>query len=167
MNGAPAAWHELLAILDAAQPTSLLLMGNHSDTPLAAWLSQHPDAVCIQPSPADLLHPPATRVPLGLICNTLETLETNAGRALISALRDLHCEVLYVVVPLDCSDIAHKSTWQTRDLLALGLSQIKRWEEHGTVYGLFRHNIDDYKSTPQWLNNRDWANPEMWDKFRW
>lgn len=33
-----------------------------------------------------------------------------------------------------------------------------------TVY-LF--DIHDYKETPDWLNARHWANPEMWDKYRW
>jgi len=28
-------------------------------------------------------------------------------------------------------------------------------------------DIDHYKTTPDWLNPRHWANPELWDKYRW
>ena len=28
-------------------------------------------------------------------------------------------------------------------------------------------DINDYKETPDWLSPRNWANPEMWDKYRW
>ncbi|WP_404840873.1 DUF6231 family protein [Alkalilimnicola ehrlichii] len=24
-----------------------------------------------------------------------------------------------------------------------------------------------YKTTPDWLNSRNWAHPELFDKFRW
>lgn len=33
--------------------------------------------------------------------------------------------------------------------------------------GLYLFDIESYKDTPDWLNPRNWANPELWDKYRW
>ncbi len=32
---------------------------------------------------------------------------------------------------------------------------------------VFNYDIRDYKHTPDWLNARHWANPELWGKYRW
>ncbi|MDG4868168.1 DUF6231 family protein [Guyparkeria sp. 1SP6A2] len=32
---------------------------------------------------------------------------------------------------------------------------------------VFKYDILDYKHTPDWLNARNWANPELWGKYRW
>ena len=32
---------------------------------------------------------------------------------------------------------------------------------------LYLFDIETYKDTPDWLSPRNWANPELWDKFRW
>lgn len=32
---------------------------------------------------------------------------------------------------------------------------------------VYQFDIHDYKQTPDWLNPRNWANPELWDKYRW
>ncbi|MES1925471.1 hypothetical protein T31B1_09108 [Salinisphaera sp. T31B1] len=34
-------------------------------------------------------------------------------------------------------------------------------------WSLYRYDIHDYKTTPDWLNKRYWANPERWDQERW
>ncbi|WP_290652932.1 DUF6231 family protein [Aquisalimonas sp.] len=34
----------------------------------------------------------------------------------------------------------------------------------GTLYGF---DVGTYKTTPDWLNPRYWANPELWGKYRW
>jgi hypothetical protein len=33
--------------------------------------------------------------------------------------------------------------------------------------GVYLFDIESYKDTPDWLNPRNWANPELWDKYRW
>ena len=33
--------------------------------------------------------------------------------------------------------------------------------------GLYVFDIENYKDTPDWLSPRNWANPELWDKYRW
>ncbi len=32
---------------------------------------------------------------------------------------------------------------------------------------LYLFDIETYKHTPDWLNARHWANPELWGKYRW
>lgn len=32
---------------------------------------------------------------------------------------------------------------------------------------LYEYHIHDYKTVPDWLNARFWANPENWGKYRW
>ena len=29
---------------------------------------------------------------------------------------------------------------------------------------VFIYDISDYKDEPDWLNNKNWANPELWEK---
>jgi hypothetical protein len=48
-----------------------------------------------------------------------------------------------------------------QQLIGLGLHQLSNYP------GVFYHDLYDYKPTPDWLNNRFWANPELWNKYRW
>jgi hypothetical protein len=48
-----------------------------------------------------------------------------------------------------------------QQLIGLGLHQLPGYA------GVFYHDLYDYKPTPDWLNNRFWANPELWNKYRW
>ena len=32
---------------------------------------------------------------------------------------------------------------------------------------VYQFDIETYKDTPDWLSPRNWANPELWDKYRW
>ncbi|MDD3447840.1 MAG: DUF6231 family protein [Gammaproteobacteria bacterium] len=32
---------------------------------------------------------------------------------------------------------------------------------------LYGFDIATYKVTPDWLNSRYWANPELWDRYWW
>jgi hypothetical protein len=76
----------------------------------------------------------------------------------LSRLRDLHARRLVVLLPPH-PDASH--TVQHEDLISLGLKALE------SKPGIFYHDLYDYKDTPDWLNNRYWANPENWDKFRW
>ncbi|WP_125199139.1 DUF6231 family protein [Guyparkeria sp. SCN-R1] len=48
-----------------------------------------------------------------------------------------------------------------RQMVALGYRRLK------TETPLYEFNIESYKDTPDWLNSRNWANPELWGKYRW
>ena len=38
---------------------------------------------------------------------------------------------------------------------------------HTTSYQVWQFNLFDYKHLPDWFNSKFWANPELWNKFRW
>ena len=38
---------------------------------------------------------------------------------------------------------------------------------HTTSYQVWQFNLFDYKYLPDWFNSKFWANPELWNKFRW
>lgn len=48
-----------------------------------------------------------------------------------------------------------------QQLVSLGYKRQARDE------ALYLFDIETYKDTPDWLNPRNWANPDMWDKYRW
>lgn len=78
----------------------------------------------------------------------------------ISALRDIYCRHLLL---LNNAEPSGKQLPQ-HDLIALGLNELDlgKSNEH-----LFEYNILNYKQTPDWLNAKNWANPELYDKYRW
>ncbi len=50
----------------------------------------------------------------------------------------------------------------SKKLISLG------YKYHGVIkdkkIAMFVYNISEYKDTPDWLNNKNWANPELWEK---
>ncbi|MEL0028425.1 MAG: DUF6231 family protein [Perlucidibaca sp.] len=80
---------------------------------------------------------------------------------LLSALRDLHARQLLAFVPVSAY------AWQEDDLLALALQRQARFEHEGEVYEAWSYDIRTYKTVPDWLNPKFWANPENWGKYRW
>jgi hypothetical protein len=158
------ATHALREALAAQRPRSLLSIGAGSDAPFADFLDAHPQTRHTHlgeapPAPAGL-----TRHDFAYVANTLELLEPAAGRALIAGLRDLVARRLYVLVALD---EANEGGWDEATLLALGLTATARYAGDAQPLALYRFDLYDYKPTPDWLNPRFWANPEMWDRYRW
>jgi hypothetical protein len=103
-----------------------------------------------------------TRHELVLVPDALERLPHAQATHLIAGLRDLYSETLYVLLPP-----GDAGGWTEQDLIALGLDRVRRYAHPQGASSLFRFNLKDYKKTPDWLNPRYWANPEMWEKARW
>ncbi|MFN3586547.1 MAG: DUF6231 family protein [Moraxellaceae bacterium] len=82
-----------------------------------------------------------------------------AARQLIACLRDLKARQLLVFVPETLLD--------DTALLGLGLTRQARYELDGEQWQAWSFDIRHYKSVPDWLNPRFWANPENWNKYRW
>ncbi|WP_018953250.1 DUF6231 family protein [Thioalkalivibrio sulfidiphilus] len=99
---------------------------------------------------------------LVLVLDALTVLDRDQATHMIARLRDLNSESLYVLMPED-----GENGWQEQDLIALGLTRVRSYGQAQGNTHLFRFNIKDYKKTPDWLNPRYWANPEMWEKARW
>ena len=95
---------------------------------------------------------------LVVVGTALENLPRRAGEILLAGLRDLHARKVVL-------RLAPGKTWSTRDLIAFGFVRLLAADADGTCY--FGFDIATYKSTPEWLSPRNWANPELFDKHRW
>lgn len=85
--------------------------------------------------------------------------DAREARQLIAVLRDLLARQLLVFVP--------ESVLADAALLGLGLTRQARYELEEAHWQAWSYDIRTYKSVPDWLNPRFWANPENWNKFRW
>ncbi len=100
-----------------------------------------------------------------LLIGLLEHLPKQDGLQILAALRDVHAREILVVLPIDTGDTL--SQWQETDLLAMGMKQQGQFEEDGLCHAIYSFSLKTYKPTPDWLNSRFWANPELFGKFRW
>ncbi|WP_018866897.1 MULTISPECIES: DUF6231 family protein [unclassified Thioalkalivibrio] len=110
---------------------------------------------------AFLEHPPEPRVPLVLLPDTLSALDVTTGQQLLGGLRDRWADEVLILHRLD------DQRWDLNDFLALGFRRDPEAETAAPDHAVYRTSLYDYKLTPDWLNARFWANPEMWDKARW
>mgnify|MGYP000721608246 CR=1 FL=1 len=81
---------------------------------------------------------------------------------LVGRLRDLHADRVLVIASRD-----HGGHLGRQELVGLGF---QRWASSLDPDGRrrwYEFDIAHYKVTPDWLNARHWANPELWDKYRW
>lgn len=102
-----------------------------------------------------------------MVADTLEHISKARGAALIARLRDVYTQRLLVLTAVMDATGEDPEGWTQRELMALGLRMIGPCVHAGRTRGLFLFDIFDYKTTPEWLNPRHWANPQMWNKRRW
>ena len=79
------------------------------------------------------------------------------AESVVAHLRDVQAQRLLWLHEAD-------SLWQRQDLLALGFKLLDKADDGGKLFG---YDIDNYKTTPDWLSPKNWANPEKWGKKRW
>lgn len=142
-----------------------------------------PDAVSIrtclaneeQGSDVECLEPGALTTTVGqlpmydvvVLVGVIEQVDKQAGERLIASLRDLHARHLFILVPIGSQWSGQTSHWRQSDLLALGLSVHKTYQVQHGMLQWYRFELDSYKATPDWLNSKHWANPELFGKYRW
>jgi len=137
----------------------ILLLGPVPVDDGAPWLRR-----CRRATARDLLDPPGpgdSRYDLAVIVGVLECLPPGDGVRLLGSLRDLRARRLLVAVPAD------SERWRLDDMLALGLEAAGDATGADTALALYGFDIDRYKRTPDWLNARNWANPDLWGRYRW
>lgn len=101
---------------------------------------------------------PQGRKELAIACLEPES-DARHARQLIAVMRDLLARQLLVFVPEKLLD--------DTALIGLGLSRQARFDIEGVYWQAWSYDIRTYKSVPDWLNPRFWANPENWNKYRW
>ncbi len=102
------------------------------------------------------------RFDFALVYGVLETISRDDGIQLISRLRDFHSKLLWVLVPAAGSDC-----YGPQDAVANGMRLASPEQFSTDKQQMYEFSLKFYKPAPQWLNAKDWANPERWNKFRW
>jgi len=120
-----------------------------------------PDAVAVADAASLLDDPPRERIALVLVLDALGQLEPDTARQLLGGLRDRWAEEVLIL---------HRegdNGWDLNAFLALGFRREPAAAAGAPGHAVYRTSLYDYKLTPDWLNPRFWANPEMWGKARW
>ncbi|MDR9406012.1 MAG: DUF6231 family protein [Spiribacter sp.] len=148
----------LSAALNALSPATFSLYSD--DATLVAIAKQSSAGHCHSASPHPLgIELPATDL---AVVDADIALPAEELTELLARLRDLLARQVLVIAPTQA-----QTTFNHAGLIGLGF---QRWTSPGAEQPerrWYRFDIRDYKSTPDWLNARHWANPELWDKYRW
>jgi len=82
------------------------------------------------------------------------------------------CRDLFAKHCLVVQDLSEPATGV--DVVSFGFSRLHEQpivendqSHHATSYQVWQFNLFDYKHLPDWFNSKFWANPELWNKFRW
>lgn len=147
-------------LLEQMQPHSMLCLGAPCDPTLRDYVAAAPGRLArhFPEPPAVLGH-----FDLVVVADLLEHLPKSHGEQLLARLRDLHGGRLLLLLPA-AAHTQHASRWDDNELLAMGLLRVGSYDDAGGGQHLYRFDLADYKTTPDWLNARFWAHPERWDK---
>lgn len=99
------------------------------------------------------------RFALAAAAGVFEHLATDSAAALLAALRDRCARRVLVALPA--------RPWSEQDMRGFGFDRLGTVRAGDAVLDTYGFDIDRYKRTPDWLNARHWANPELWGRFRW
>lgn len=163
MSFSPDLQFDILTLVNEAQPSSILLISEHPPSFLNEYHEQRHlinmgcEIKHLTPADINTLFKDPQRYDLALLIGALDDLEKSRGAQLLAHCRDLASSQY-------CLTINHqKSKWKTVDLFAFAMSKVS---EHSDTT-LYKYSIDSYKRTPDWLNADNWANPALWNKYRW
>ena len=150
-------------------PGSILAIGEHAPEALGEWRTRADVDVIARASDADALEAldVGGKYDVAFVAHTLEHMDKRQGEQLIAALRDRLAQRVFILLPMADDTPEQRSHWSLTDMTALGLRQVACFEHKGRPLHLYRFDLYDYKLTPDWLNPRFWANPQMWDRARW
>lgn len=152
----------LCKVIAGFSPQSLLCLGTAEADLLDPCRAMLPDSRFETRACAPSLQELETETAhdLILISGVLEGLPRAEGEQLIARLRDLGAPRLILA-------LSSKTDWRIPDLLALGLVVLGDLKVDDRRLRLFAFDIAAYKTTPDWLNSRYWAHPELWGKYWW
>ena len=150
-------------------PNSILAIGEHATDALGDWQTKARVEFIAKITDADALTALDLdgKYDVAFVTHTLEGMEKTKAEQLVATLRDRLAHRVFILLPIGSEDPEQKSDWALTDMTALGLRQVACFEHQQRPVHLYRFDLYDYKLTPDWLNPRFWANPEMWDRARW
>ena len=100
-------------------------------------------------------------VDLAVISHLTESIDKPAAQAWLGTIKNQYAPH---VILISHTELATNNQWQFTDYLAMGFKHIAGTEEGLRI---FSNAIENYQPKRDWLNSRFWANPEMYDKYRW
>ena len=148
-----ASAHLLEKVREIIPDRDVLLISDHPPFPAPEWVGTTLSSTEALTAPR-----PESRRACGLILTPW--VEPEQLDAVIAHLRDFLSLELYVLHPGDAME-------QTKRMGALGLRCLEIFDTNGQPWGLNHFSLKTYKKTPNWLNSRFWANPQLWNKSRW
>jgi len=160
---------ELKSLIQKIQPKQILSIGPAGQELFTDYLESCQHCTLVEfaiPPTLDELDQQG-RFDLVFISHVLERMPKQEAEQLIARLRDLHCNRLIVVIPIGTDWSEHVSYWQQSDLLGLGFSLLAEFHSNQRLAHIYAFDFASYKTTPDWLNNSYWANPELFDKYWW
>ncbi len=156
-------------LLGELKPKSILLLGLLGEHLIDDYLSEHSDCELVLAEPDDVMDrlDSLPAYDLVFVSNTIEYMPRDKAIQLIARLRDVHARrlILFVAMGDEWPDVVSK--WSKSDLLALGLVQMAENVVAGRPIHIYGYDILTYKTCPDWLNSRFWANPNLFDEHCW
>lgn len=163
---------DIETLLNESQPRAILVWGHGCEPILREYqkqvglLGKTCKIINIEtPTELDNLN---QKFDMGIIINMLEQTPRNQALPILARFRDLLTSRFCVVVRMgkEVNDI--KTIWSQRDFYAIGMGLLNRYDKNTSEETqVYTYDIATYKNTPKWLNSDDWANPELWNKYRW
>ena len=149
------------------RPASILVLGGDCAL-FSEYVHTYPSSRLVCVSHGDYLASVDAlgRMDLAYLSGVIENMDKKQAGFLLSRLRDLHAQRVIVTVHIG-QHKGHRSCWEENELRAFGLYRIGRYPNSDTEIQVFTFDLHDYKPTPDWLNSKDWAHPEFYDKHWW
>lgn len=144
--------------IQSQQPDSLLVVGQHIQSLVDN--SQDTRLHRIE-TPVEMNQLGSVgNIDLAIISDITEEMDKQAAIELLGVIRNAHAKRILLITK---ESDANKNGWQLTDFLGMGFKTIS---SDNTLH-LYSYNIHNYQQKRDWLNNRYWANPEYFNKFRW
>jgi Family of unknown function (DUF6231) len=169
-SGSAEDYREYLRRLtEGFRPASILALGPDGEEVFGAYCASHPECRLALLAREQVLDGLAAmgRFDLGFVSGVLEHLDREAAGTVLARLRDVHTQRFFALLPMGGGWPQQRSRWEPGDLLGYGMRLVGRYVREDKPVHLYGFDLHDYKTTPDWLNSRYWAHPELWDRYRW
>ena len=98
-----------------------------------------------------------------VIFDSFSSIAKQTTEQMISRLRDLHAKLLWVMI----NDDEDAEGYRKQDAVAQGFRLVDPNQFGKKALCWYEFSLHFYKPVPQWLNAKNWANPDQWNKSRW
>lgn len=163
MTELPVLDEKITALIARAQPRRVLAVGGLARALVAPAADDGVELTTLPAAGAERMLSDHGPQDIALIAGGLEALTPRGAAQLLSQLRDLYASWVIVITDRD----APPEGLSRHDLVGLGFSLLGDAIHDTQPVHVYEFDMATYKTTPDWLNSRYWANPELWDKYRW